>query len=34
VGNFMYPNGAGAILDESIGIEKGNTILRPINEIM
>lgn len=34
VGNFMYPNGTVAILNESIGIEKGNTILHPINEIM
>jgi hypothetical protein len=34
VGNFTYPNGTVAILNESIGIEKGNTILRPIDEIM
>jgi hypothetical protein len=30
VGNFTYPNGTVAILNESIGIEKGNTILREI----
>ena len=29
-GNFTYPNGTVAILNESIGIEKGNTILRPL----
>jgi hypothetical protein len=34
VGNFTYPNGTLAILDESIGIEKEKIIHRPINEIM
>lgn len=30
VGNFTYPNGTVSILNESIGIEKGNTILHSI----
>ena len=34
VGNFTYPNGTVTILNESIGIEKGNTTLHAIIEIL